>query len=176
MNFNEFRHKVITLYSTCGLYDNSNEYAQRRCFLEEKQEFLDSLKTKDINNQKMELADMVVTIINAAQFTNNKYPTPDFKLESLLKWSDHEPIDYVDYQVFNSEYSNALSALKYIADHHNFDFMECCELTWDKIKDRKFIFRDGKAIKWESMTDDERNFYRQTENALIMKGVKNGHI
>jgi hypothetical protein len=160
MKWDEFRSNVEKWAHVRAIYEQSSEVKQQVKALEEIGEYL----VAENDEERMDaIGDIAVCIVNAAAF--RRY--------SNLGWY-HVPTIHVGKlanELLRGSYNSSLSVLKGLAEKHHYDFMKCCENAWNEIKDRKGMMIDGFYVKWENLTEEQRQEFRERDigNTLLRR-------
>lgn len=162
MKFEEFKKNVEEWARVRGIYDQSTEAHQQAKALEEIGEYL----TAKTDEERMDaIGDIAVCIVNAAKFIHGT------NSELTLSFNDDlEGIGDVAYCIIDSAYELALGELSSLTfSSHQIPFELCLEKAWDEIKDRKGMMIEGKYVKWQSMTEEQKAEFnrRDSGNTLI---------
>jgi hypothetical protein len=153
MDFNEFKDKVENWARVRGIYEESTEAHQQAKALEEIGEYL----TAETDEERMDaIGDIAVCIVNAAYFTGEP-------LKMHETTTDY--IGCVARSLIGSYYMQALCELKCCARYESLGFNKCLEAAWNEIKDRKGMMVDGKYVKWENLTDEQREEFERRDHA-----------
>lgn len=141
--------------SVRGILDQSTVEKQVDKFTEEFGEFF----TAKTDKERMDaIGDSVITLINAnfllvckREFDyiteRHKRTTFSSKIESMMCISD---------DVEDLEIAGAVNGLWMLARTFGYNFEECLQMAWDEIKDRKGMMVDGLYVKWDDLTQDQR--------------------
>lgn len=153
MNFKEFKEKVENWARVRGIYDESTEAHQQAKALEEIGEYL----TAETDEERMDaIGDIAVCIVNAARIRGEWITVYDYTIGYIRNVTD---------LILSSSYKYALSQLMALAVEHGYTFEDCLEKAWNEIKHRKGMMVDGKYVKWESLTDDQREEFERLDRA-----------
>jgi len=165
MRFSEFKRNVEGWGSVLGIYDQSTEAHQKAKALEEIGEYLTASSMLDRMDA---VGDIAVCIVNAARFQNLfEY---EFKLDSFAH--SRLGIGMCAKCVINGSYRAAMRALYALCEYNGWKLEDCFYIAWNEIKDRKGIMVDGLYVKWDSMTDQQREEFRQRDmNNTLLRGV-----
>jgi len=158
MEFKEFKEKVESWARVRGIYDESTEAHQQAKALEEIGEYL----TAETDEERMDaIGDIAVCIVNAAKIKGEWVAIYDYTAGGCIG-------DVADL-ILSSRYKYSLSQLKAFTFGHGYKFEDCLEQAWNEIKGRKGMMIDGKYVKWENLTDEQREEFerRDPANTLI---------
>lgn len=162
MKFKEFKENVEEWARVRGIYDQSTEAHQQAKALEEIGEYL----TAETDEERMDaIGDIAVCIVNAAKLDGQSV-----RIEFNDDLEGIEDIGDIAYSIIHHEYGLALvelSILSFSDTRRNIEL--CLEKAWNEIKDRKGMMIDGKYVKWESMSDEQKSEFnrRDSGNTLI---------
>lgn len=159
MEFKEFKENVENWARVRGIYDESTEAHQQAKALEEIGEYL----TAKTDAERMDaIGDIAVCIVNASKLDNSMKPLS-------IQYDIKDDICDVAYYVVYGSYDLSIGILHDLAINHKFTFQRCLSLAWNEIKDRKGMMVDGKYVKWENLTDEQREEFERRDyaNTLI---------
>ena len=152
VKFEEFNREVEKLGDKWGLLEGSSEEEQVKYGKDEFMELLFQAKTSD--ERAMEVCDIIVFCINAARYTDAlKNYKPNLCIYCIR-------LDLIADFFNRGEYANAIDlCLKCIRSRSDHPTSYYLEKTIKKLKKRKGKIIDGKFVKCESMTDEQRADY-----------------
>lgn len=157
MKFKKFKENVEKWARVRGIYDESTEAHQQAKALEEIGEYL----TAETDDERMDaIGDIAVCIVNAAKLDDSMRPL-EF---NLWGYGDSELSEVGGY-VIDGNYESALSSLADYALSEGRDILGCLEQAWNEIKDRKGMMIDGKYVKWENLTGEQREEFERRDHA-----------
>ena len=159
MEFKDFKQKVEEWARVRGIYDQSTEAHQQAKALEEIGEYL----TATNDDERMDaIGDIAVCIVNAAKLDESKD-------QLTITYGQEDDISDLAYYVLYGGYNLSLGILHDIAINNNLNFQRCLSGAWNEIKDRKGMMIDGKYVKWDSMTEEQKAEFnrRDSGNTLI---------
>ena len=154
MNWDEFHNNVIGWATDRGIIPNATPDAQMGKVLEEIAETWQAIIAKDEAEIKDGIGDVAVTLVIHAELSND---TVDFD-----GWTINPPCSLVnnDYALYHlgqsatlalgCDQTEALTELVECCAIGGYDFMECCQLAWNEIKDRKGYLDDQGVFHKES--------------------------
>lgn len=153
MKFDEFKRNVINWAKERKIIPNSNNKAQYIKLIEELGELALGIRKQDEKIIKDSIGDVAVVLVILAAL--NKL---DIEFGGGAREKDFKELSYfiglLGHHLQKSKFLSknnilaALNTLEEIAKENGFDFMECCELAWNEIKDRKGVLRpDGIFVK-----------------------------
>lgn len=148
MNFDTFKGKVEQWATVRGIYDQSTEAHQQAKALEEIGEFLTATTDPEMMDA---VGDIAVCIVNSAKIYGQ-----DLRLNAMSNWSEFGAISYVASSVCAGRYRRALENLCGVAQNNGLSIAECFDSAWEEIKDRLGMMVNGKFVKWENLTDDQK--------------------
>lgn len=155
MNFTEFKGNVERWAQIRGIYDQSTEAHQQAKALEEIGEYL----TAETDDERMDaIGDIAVCIVNAAYLDG-------YDRQLSITYSHHSLMCDVAHAVVHGAYELALGILHDLAIDNQYNFQRCLSLAWDEIKHRKGMMVDGKYVKWESLTEAQREEFKKRDHA-----------
>lgn len=160
MKFKEFKQNVGEWARVRGIYEQSTEAHQQAKALEEVGEYL----TAENDDERADaIGDIAVCIVNAAFFDRHE--------DYLNVGGEGETSSIADLakSVLDQRYNRSLGCLNLISGRFGLGFGECLDAAWNEIKDRKGMMIEGKYVKWESMSDEQRKEFtlRDSGNTLI---------
>jgi len=159
MEFEDFKKKVEEWARIRGIYDQSTEAHQQAKALEEVGEYL----TARTDEERMDaIGDIAVCIVNAAKLGG--------KPVRVLYNDGIDGIEGIAYCIVNNEYGSVLGELSILSlSDTRKPIGLCLEKAWNEIKDRKGMMIDGKYVKWDSMTEEQKAEFnrRDSGNTLI---------
>lgn len=158
MKLKDFKESVHRWADKARIPKESSEADQVRHGLSEFDEAIEAYKLNDFESLKMELGDIVTFSINAARFPGMNIHDEPLSSSGVIG-RFHYDIYMIKDQFQLGMYNCVIAGVKEICGYTGLDFEECLELTWDKIKNRKLCMFDGKAVKYESMTDEQKRIY-----------------
>ena len=137
----QFKKDVIQWSTDRLIIQNGTVEGQLNKLKEECLELIEAYMDDDEKAMKDAIGDIAVVLINldALQKSNSQ-----FGIASICEM----PVEEVVYSVYLlakrtiNDYDISWDSLQYIANGEGFDFIECCELAWNEIKDRKGYFCD----------------------------------
>jgi len=159
MNFDDFKRSVEEWARVRGIYDQSTEAHQQAKALEEIGEYL----TAENDEQRMDaIGDIAVCIVNAAKLDQSIKPLS-------IQYGAEDDISDVAHSIVYGSYDLSIGILSDVAINHRYNFQRCLSKAWNEIKDRKGMMIDGKYVKWESMTEQQKEEFnrRDAGNTLI---------
>jgi len=167
MEFKEFKKNVEEWARVRGIYDQSTEAHQQAKALEEIGEYL----TATNDDERMDaIGDIAVCIVNASKFA--PLNIDNFKNHKFSMKKDY--LAGASYNIVTGRYNHALKYLYeacILSELYNKDFKfdSCLSKAWKEIKDRKGMMIDGKYVKWDSMTEEQKAEFnrRDSGNTLI---------
>lgn len=153
MTFNEFKNNVEQWAAERGIYEHSTTGAQLMKALSELGELADAIIKGDDEALKDAVGDVAVCVVNAAHMESVKLDiVPDLIAaieDGAVAIMDDMP-QYVvgliaegigKYLTERGDTEVAfiapLAALSALCTHKGLDFMDCCEVAWLSIRDRK---------------------------------------
>jgi hypothetical protein len=142
-----------------GIYEQSTEELQVKYGKDEFMEYLEA----DEDDKKKELCDIIVFSINAWNLVG-------FDKDDIEFCPDFDPLIQEYYPSCLEEVFDAFASGYYaacicmVANLIGDDVEHYFDLTWEKISKRRGCMFDGKFVKWESMTDDQREECVRREN------------
>ena len=161
MKFKEFKSNVIKWALERKIIPNSSFNAQYIKLIEELGELALGIRKKDERLIKDSIGDVAVVLINLAgiEKIDTQIELIDYNVETD-NWFNY--LSYIIGMIAFSEEAvksvkiedieQALFYLKKISEQLRFNFMECCELAWNEIKDRKgYLREDGIFVKEEDI-------------------------
>ena len=156
MKFKKFKENVENWARVRGIYEESTEAHQQAKALEEIGEYL----TAETDEERMDaIGDIAVCIVNAARIRGERVTICDCTIGYI-----HNVAERILSSRFGG-YRYALSQLKALAVEHGYKFEDCLEKAWNEIKDRKGMMVDGKYVKWENLTDNQRKEFERRDHA-----------
>lgn len=159
MTFEEYRKKIVALYKKRGLYENSTERAQIAYGLDEVTEALEELDRGDLKAFAMELIDVATFIVNAAEF--HSYYIVPLEILTIPSNKTRLVIELLHDAVKSGYYNVSLGYIFTIFHNMNLDFEGTLDLCYMKNFNRKGSWFDGKWVKYESMTEEQREGYKE---------------
>ena len=162
MKFGEFKENVEKWATVRGIYDQSTEAHQQAKALEEIGEYLTA---KDDDERMDAIGDIAVCIVNAAKIINSKW----LAYNPIIMWIYDElcfdvGLSKVASAIIDQKYFKAINYLRMFAINNSFEFEKCLNQAWHEIKDRKGMMVDGKYVKWNSMTDEQKIEFNSRES------------
>lgn len=159
MDFGDFKNKVENWANVRGIYDHSSESHQQAKALEEVGEFI-TAKTK--NDMVDAIGDIAVCVVNAAHFSGDLNKSPN-----LYRY--RSDMGAVANSICIQDYNHVVGSLVAIASSIGVTFATCLQAAWDEIKDRKGMMVDGKYVKWDNLTPEQREEFlkRDHSNTLL---------
>lgn len=145
LTWNEFVSNVQQWSTERGIYEHSTATAQLLKAFSEAGELADAVIKNDIDALKDAIGDVAVCLVNFCQMSNRKLTDPFVARQT----AEPDPLFSVVILTRSLAFGNtsfAILDLKYIADIFKLDFLECCTLAWDEIKDRKGRMVEGGAF------------------------------
>lgn len=164
LSFEDFKKNVEEWARVRGIYDQSSEAHQKAKALEEIGEYL----TAESDDERMDaIGDIAVCIVNAANFCN----ADKLSLNCVDKEGDdcrYSSLPNITALILGSSYVSALNYLRGFSLGFG-GFNSCLTRAWNEIKDRKGMMVNGKYVKWESMSEEQREEFnsRDSGNVLI---------
>ena len=163
MKFKEFKKNAVKWAKDRGIIPNSSFDAQYIKLVEELGELALGLRKRDEGLIKDSIGDVAVVLVILSGIEDiDEYLRLDFlkitdTMNSFQKLC--EGIGKIPLFKNNENKDNltsliniVLSFLKKLSEQQGYDFMECCELAWNEIKDRKgYLREDGIFIKEEDI-------------------------
>ncbi len=166
MIFTEFRGKVITWAKERRIIPNSSLEAQNLKLAEEFGELADGLRKGNMEKIKDSVGDVAVVVtimaglmgaeIDNLPDTQSSYYANKENLQYSFMWLQADIGEIAKYIIRDKNenlfYSlaNVISDLQAFCKWQGIEFMDCCELAWDEIKDRKgYLNEQGIFIKEE---------------------------
>lgn len=145
MKFKEFRENVEEWARVRGIYEQSTEAHQQAKALEEIGEYL----TAENDGERVDaIGDIAVCIVNAAMLGGQSVRV-EFD-DNLFGIGD------IAHCIIAHRYNRALGCLTLLARRFGLSFAECLDAAWNEIKDRRGMMIDGKYVKWDSMTQEQK--------------------
>ena len=170
MKFKKFKSNVIKWALERKIIPNSSFDAQYIKLIEELGELALGIRKKDEKLIKDSIGDVAVVLIVLAGLKkmseqvfieNNEDNDFMYNFQELCANIGMLP-RYAEPYNENREsmkyvISKCLTLLKKVAEKQGYEFMECCELAWDEIKDRKgYLRKDGIFVKEEDIKKNKR--------------------
>ena len=154
MKFGEFKENVEKWATVRGIYDQSTEAHQQAKALEKLGRYL----TADSSYERMDaIGDIAVCIVNAAKIINSKWLAYN---PLIMRIYDELCFDVglskVASAIIDQKYFKAINYLRMFAINNSFEFEKCLNQAWNEIKDRKGMMVDGKYVKWDNLSNDEK--------------------
>jgi len=171
MTIEEFKSNVIKWAIDKRIIPNSNFDAQYIKLIEELGELALGIRKQDEKVIKDSVGDVAVVLVILAGLK---------KMSEQVFVGNNEDNDFMDNfqelcgsigmlprytEPYNENresmkyvISYCLTLLKKVAEKQGYDFMECCELAWNEIKDRKgYLREDGIFVKEEDIKNKGEN-------------------
>ena len=153
MKFEEFKNNVEKWASVRGIYEQSTEEHQQAKALEEVGEYITSITVKERMDA---IGDIAVCIINASKWNGGVKILDNVNI-------GYETIANITYYIINREYSKSITILERLSRSNGFKFEDCLQMAWNSIKDRKGMMIDGKYVKYESMTEEQKEEFNMRD-------------
>jgi len=156
--FNELVERVINWSEGIDLYGQSTEAKQVSKAFEEFAELIAAIDDKNEYEIKDAIGDILVCLVNAKHLEGG--------LEIYKNCFDStrrcflEILSDVAADMAYGDYNSSLGGLEQLCIELNFDIEECFEMAVDTIEKRKLLMVNGKAVKWENMTEEQRDIWR----------------
>ncbi len=150
--FDELTQRVIEWSEGFDLYDNSREMKQVSKAFEEFSELVDSIDDNVFyaggNDYEVKdaIGDILVCLTNAEYLRDGEYYYPN-ELEEIAAG------------IACGDYTYARESISDLCKKLNLDINECFEMAVETIEKRKLLMVNGKAVKWENMTDEQRELW-----------------
>ena len=171
MKFEEFKSNVIKWALERKIIPNSHFDAQYIKLIEELGELALGIRKKDEKLIKDSIGDVAVVLIVLAGMKkmseqvfvgNNEDNDFMYNFQELCESIGIVPRYAKPYnenrESMKYVISYCLTLLKKVAKKQGYDFMECCELAWNEIKDRKgYLREDGIFVKEEDIENKGEN-------------------
>lgn len=142
----QFKKDVIQWSTDRLIIKNGTVEGQLDKLDEELKETMHALINSDQKEIKDGIGDCAVVLINldALQVSNTDFDLFDFNLDSCTTGYIIDKLFKIlrDAETTREDYRYCWRELQEVASHANVDFMECCLLAWNEIKDRKGYFCD----------------------------------
>jgi len=168
--FEECVNRVIRWSNGIDLYNNSTAAHQRAKAFEEVGELVVAIDENNLDEIKDAIGDILVCVTNVAHLDD----ISGYFIESYNGWNNNhgewapeEPkvicMDYLLPDVCSAvlgELPMVISPLVEISRLYSVALDECFEIAVNVIEKRKLLMDNGKAVKWENMTDGQRDQWR----------------
>lgn len=143
LTWNEFVSNVQQWSTERGIYEHSTATAQLLKAFSEAGELADAVIKNDIDGLKDAIGDVAVCVVNFA-FMTSQNTSIDLRETSFEDLSAEVPMLFKS--LFEQEVWSILEDLVIISNTAKLDFLECCTLAWNEIKDRKGRMVEGGAF------------------------------
>lgn len=151
--FNGFKTNVQQWAADRGIYANGKASSQLLKALSELGELADAIAKNDRDGIKDGVGDVMVCIINYCTMTGLPIYAP--RLERDKQHTSEECLGVIAAQIggelrgLDTMYTDtAVDQLCYISALNGLYFLDCCDIAWNEIKDRKGFLNDqGVFIK-----------------------------
>lgn len=161
MDFAELEQKVIEWADEKGILAANNIDAQILKSVEELGEFSKAVQSGDVEQIKLELGDVFVTLILVNEISgDNKWSSYLPDLADHLFWGNHKPMTSAQYSrlfcaavgnwwavIDDDCYRTALNFANKAADSYGFTVTEALEAAYNKISKRKGSMVNGAFVK-----------------------------
>lgn len=153
MKFNEFKSNVQQWAAERGIYEHSTTEAQLMKALSELGELADAIIKGDDEALKDAVGDVAVCVVNAAHMDGFGLDIVPDLIAAIEDGAVAIMDDMPQYVVgliaegvggwltgdrdTDDTFIAPLAALSALCTHKGLDFMDCCEVAWHEIKDRK---------------------------------------
>lgn len=164
MKFEEFKKNVEQWAEVRGIYEQSTEAHQQAKALEE----IGELLTAENDEQRMDaIGDIAVCIVNAAYFRSdivikNHPETGKSVFDNVI--SPDGTYAGIASRLLYGLYVESIIELIEVSVFFRLKFEECLEKAWNEIKDRKGMMVDGKFVKWDNLSDEQRDEFNRRVN------------
>ena len=167
--FEELCERTVQWSIGIDLYNQSTIAHQKAKAFEELGELIVAINENDGVEIIDAIGDISVCIVNVCYLSkdNKKIKIRYGWVAALRDWLglgvDRECIDSSLGQVAYGiccDFQGAISALRSIAKMYYLDFNHCFEVAVETIEKRKLLMVNGKAVKWENMTEEQRQAWR----------------
>jgi len=155
--FDELVQRVIKWSEGIDLYNQSTVLKQASKAYEEFAELLSAMDDGDTEEIKDAIGDIVVCLVNASHLSSEtliaqlgREESDDPKLDEVVLCVSSDIIE---------DPISAVSNLSIIANAYGATIDECFEMAVETIEKRKLLMVNGKAVKWENMTDEQRELW-----------------
>lgn len=150
----EYKEKIENWAEERGIYDVPDHYKQLLKLGEEFSELLVAINKKDTQEMKDAIGDMFVCIVNVGKILNINIL--DLVIEEPNKKYEINSVSiYAVNALMCTDNKNALNLkllvniLQGFCNHLKIDFLECVDLAWNTIKNRKGRMVNGKFVREE---------------------------
>jgi len=155
--FNELVQRVIKWSEGIDLYNQSTEMQQVSKAFEEIAELIAAIDDGNLHEIKDAIGDILVCTSNARYLHDGRKIS---KKPSIIGCHVHELISSLCDDLMHSHYLKVTAILGGICREYKTTLDECFEIAVDVIEKRKLLMDNGKAVKWENMTDGQRDQWR----------------
>ena len=163
MKFDIFQDNILGWADVRHFKKGTTELHQQVKTLEEIGEFmlaLDKYKkdptAMNYLTMMLEAGDIAVCIVISNSFDGDR------RIEIGLRPCSSDISDIVS-SALDAQYHWAIDYLIEVCNFHKIDFENCLEAVWNKIKDRKGMWIDKFYVKYESMTEDQKQEFNERE-------------
>ena len=156
--FNELVERVIKWSEGIDLYNQSTASHQKAKAFEELGELLVAIENRDRLEIADAIGDILVCIVNANHLTS-KGMSNVYEVNSTIETSVENMSGLVAYSIC-ADYQSAVESLSAIASMFHLDMNKCFEMAVETIEKRKLLMVNGKAVKWENMTEEQQFIWR----------------
>lgn len=148
LTWNEFVSNVQQWSTERGIYEYSTATAQLLKAFSEAGELADAVIKNDTDALKDAIGDVAVCLVNYSYLAGEIVHEPFSEERTVNVTSDMQKEDVILLikSMSNQCVNLALDDLLYLADDFELDFLECCTLAWNEIKDRKGRMVEGGAF------------------------------
>jgi len=156
--FSELVKRTIKWSEGIDLYNQSTERKQVSKAFEEFAELIAALDDNDEYEIKDAIGDILVCVVNADYIDSNGRSTvfePKMEFDSqTLNLSELAQLLII------RDHCGCVYSIYRLCDHLKLNPTECFEMAVETIEKRKLLMVNGKAVKWENMTDEQRDIWR----------------
>ena len=157
--FNELVGRVIKWSEGIDLYNQSTERKQISKAFEEFAELIAAIDDNDEYEIKDAIGDILVCVVNADYIDSNGRstvfePKEEFDSQTL-------PLNELAGGLIIGDHCGCVYSIYRLCNHLKVDTNECFEMAVDTIEKRKLLMVNGKAVKWENMTDEQRELWSE---------------
>lgn len=158
--FDECVQRTIKWGEGIDLYNQSTREKQILYAYKEFQELIVAVEENDLAEIKDAIGDILVCLTNADHICGSETWEP-------VSYSDDKTIEDIDslLVVLGSEIPDTsfccMDYLARISAHYNLELEDCFLAAVETIEKRELLMVNGIAVKWENMTDEQKEQWRE---------------
>ena len=157
--FDELVQRTIKWSEGIDLFNQSTEMKQVSKAFEEIAELIAAIDDNNEYEIKDAIGDILVCAVNAnylyrglGLLSPQPYTGVSFRKSAI--------IEEVSSSLLDNLYNSVAHSLNELCASIGVDINECFEMAVETIEKRKLLMDNGKAVKWENMTDGQRDQWR----------------